>query len=119
MKRQKEVKKKRINGRTKGHAFERTIAEEFRQLGYTNCQTSRLVSKHRDDQKVDLVGTGIWNLQLKAVEAKLDYHEILKSMPIEEGQINVVFHKKNRQGVTVTMSREDFYSLVKMLLENE
>lgn len=112
---------KKINARQKGHAYERKIAEEFRQLGYDKCLTSRLESKKRDDEKVDLCHTGNWNIQCKAVEKLGRYHDILDTMPVEEENINVIFHKINRKGEVVAMRKEDFYRIILRLdkLEKE
>lgn len=70
------------------------------------------MSKQRDYEGVDLVNTGNLNVQCKAVEGNLKYHDILKEMPDEEGQINVIFHKKNRKGVVVILSKDDFYQMI-------
>ena len=66
-----------------------------------------------DDLKVDLVNTGRFSLQLKATEKAPNFQEVLKSMP--DIGINVVFHKRNRTGEVVIMSKEDFYSLLSEL----
>lgn len=108
--------KRKINARQKGHTYERKIAEEFRQLGYTECLTSRLESKRQDDLGIDLCHTGIWAVQCKAVEKLGSYHDILKAMPKHE-RINVLFHKRNNKGETVTMSKDDFYIIIKHLNE--
>ena len=102
-----------INSRDKGHAYERKLAKEFRKLGYAECRTSREVSKIRDNMGVDLCGLPDFNVQAKAVEKLGSVHEILKSMPKEEGVTNVVFHKRNRKGEVVSIKKEDFYKLIK------
>lgn len=99
-----------MNGRNKGHAYERKIAKEFRDLGYEDCATSRYESKKMDDLKVDLVNTGDYHVQCKAVEKGVYPHKILESMP--KDKIRVLFHKKNRQGEVVSMTKEDFYKLI-------
>lgn len=98
-----------INGRTKGHQFERKLAQIFREKGYPECTTSRYSSKEQDDLKIDLCGTGDWQIQAKAVE-KLSPspHEILNSMP--KGK-NLLFWKKNQKGTIVCMSEELFWQL--------
>ena len=101
-----------INARNKGSAYERKLAKEFRELGYTECRTSREVSKIRDNMGVDLCGVPDFNVQAKAVENLGSVHMILKSMPEEVGVTNVVFHKRNRKGEVVSMKKEDFYKLI-------
>lgn len=98
--------------------MERRLVQLFRELGYSRCLTSRLESKARDYAKVDLCHTGIWNVQSKAVEGMGSAHSVLASMPEEAGQINVVFHKKSRQGTIVSMTEEDFVDIVKLLIKS-
>ena len=100
----------KINARNKGNQYERDLANELKEF-FPDVVTSRSESKRTDDKGVDFCYTGIFNIQAKAVEKlRGGHHEILKRMP-KEG-INVVFHKRNLKGTTVTMSKEDFYSLV-------
>lgn len=99
-----------VNGRHKGHAFERALAQLFRDLGL-KCTTSRYSSKELDDKKVDLCGLPI-NVQAKAVEKLGCMHKILDTMP-KDDKMNVVFHKKNRKGTIVAMTQDDFLSLLK------
>lgn len=105
--------------RRKGHTYERTLAKEFRELGYFDCVTSRSESKKRDDEVVDLCFTGEWNVQAKNTANQPNFILLLKSMPKEKGQINLVFHKKTRVGETVTMKKEDFYLLIRKLKKYE
>lgn len=107
------------NGRNKGNAYERKLAKEFRELGFVNCKTSRYESKMLDDLKVDLTNTGFFNVQAKAVERlSPTHHDILESMP-KDSNYNVIFHKRNRKGDIVVMSKDDFYELVQMLINCE
>ena len=100
--------------RNKGNSYERKIAQEFRDLGYTDCKTSRYESKMLDDMKVDLTNTKPYNVQLKAVEKLGILHNVLAEMP-DDDNINVVFHKVSRKGEVVAMYKEDFYELIKQL----
>jgi translation elongation factor EF-Ts len=101
-----------VNGRQKGHAFERRLAQTFREKGWEKCLTSRLESKLRDDEKVDLMHTEPFNIQAKAIENMGAAHKVLSEMP-DDGNMNLVFHKKNRLGVVVSMTEEDFWILAK------
>lgn len=104
-----------INGRQKGHAYERELAKKFRENGFNECVSSRLESKAEDDRGGDLCFTGEWRVQAKAVERlSPQMHEVLDRMH-SDGKINVVFHKRNRKGTTVTMSEEDFWGIVRRL----
>lgn len=108
----------RINARNKGNAFERDMAEWFRTLGWERCVTSRAESKNKDDQGIDLCYTEPFNIQLKAVENMGSAHKVLADMP-NDSFYNVVFHKKNRQGVVVSMDLDDFREILMMLKANK
>lgn len=102
--------------RTKGHTFERKMAEELREFFPDVC-TSRAESKRLDDKGVDLAFTNKFNFQCKAVE-KLSpsYHDILMSMP-DDDDINIILHKRNRKGIVVSMNFEDFKKILYILKE--
>jgi hypothetical protein len=106
-----------VNGRIKGHAYERATVAQFKTLGFPDAVTSRYESKSMDDQKVDLCNTYPFHVQCKAVE-KLpkSYHAILDEMP--DHGVNILLHKKNRQGTVVALKESDFYRIVKVLVEN-
>lgn len=106
------------SSRIKGHAFERAMAEHFRLLGYSNCRTSRYESKMLDDQDIDLTNTKPFNIQCKAVENLGSAHDTLDAMP-KDDNYNVVVHKRNRKGVVVSMSLEDFSEIIQMLFINQ
>ena len=112
-----EVKRK-VNGRAKGHTFERKLAKLFVEMGWTKCRTSRNESRARDDEKVDLCNTVPFNIQAKAVEKLGSMHDILASMPKEEGNYNIVWHKRNNKGSVVSMTEKDFLKLLNLLIEN-
>lgn len=102
-----------INARTKGHNYERRIVQEFINLGWINAKTSRKANPELDALKVDLVETNPFQVQCKAVEAGINYHKLLKSMPNND-QHNVIFHKRNGHQVVV-MDKDTFYLLIKNL----
>ena len=104
--------KRKINSRKKGHGFELSTIDKFKALGW-ECVSSRSESKRLDDAKVDLCYTDPFQVQCKAVETAPNMHTLLKSMPQNE-KLNVVFHKRNHKGVTVTMTEDDFFALVKL-----
>ena len=107
----------KINSRAKGHSFERQIAKLFRDMGFP-CTTSRLSSKERDDSGFDLCGTGMFNVQLKAVERLGSYHEILSSMKEEKGKHKIVIHKRNNKGSVVVMELGAAMELLEMMIQN-
>jgi len=106
---------KRIHSRNKGKSFELACVKFFKNLGYLTAVTSRLMSKYWDDRGVDLLNTGIFHVQCKAVEKLEPYHDILAAMPQDTAKLNIVMHKRNRKGVVVAMTQEDFETLVNLL----
>lgn len=103
--------KKGKSARQKGHAYERKIKNEMIDLGFTQCETSRYESKKLDDAKVDLCNTGPFYVQCKAVENMGAAHKVLAEMPGGD-KIDLVFHKRNRKGEVVSMSKDNFYRLI-------
>lgn len=109
--------KKKINARQKGHAYERAIVNELKDLGFEDCSTSRYSNRRLDDMKVDIDGMPMFHVQCKAIENMGSAHKVLKEMP-EDEKYNVVFHKRNNMGSVVSMSKEDFYEIL-TILKNE
>lgn len=107
--------------RSAGHALERDSVKLLREF-FPKAVTSRAESRNRDDQKVDLCHTGFLNVQCKCYSKILKYPEILDEMPIEEGQMNVIFDRQTRKtdngrfmkrGEYVHMHLEDFLILIR------
>lgn len=106
--------------RTKGHNFERTIVNYLKSLGYSKAMTTRLGSRLMDAAKIDVCNVP-FNVQCKAVEAKIDYHnlteeiteEIAKLVP-ERGEYPIViFHKRNKK-TNVIMTLDEFDKFMHM-----
>ena len=116
--------KSKPNVRRIGHNYERKIAKELRDLGFSRASTSRATSRIMDDAKIDINGV-TYNIQCKAVKTGLNVFLVLDEMdktipilvPEREDYINIVFHKKERNEVVV-LRKEDWYLIVKNLLEN-
>lgn len=106
-----------MNARNAGHNYERTLAAEMREIGFDACVTSRSESKSRDDAGVDLCFTGPLNIQAKRWKSAPSYHETLRAMPDEPGQINCIFHKRPHRGEVVVMAKADFMEMVGTLLK--
>ena len=113
--------------RNAGHQAEREEAKIYRDLGYSKAATSRYESRSRDDQKIDLTGTGPWNVQVKVYQNIPNYHKILNEMPQEEGQINMICHTKvekskkgkfMKKGKYCTIKAEDMYRIQRLLMEH-
>jgi hypothetical protein len=101
------------SARAKGHGYELQVRDFFRELGYTECVSSRSESKNLDDKGVDLCFTGPYYVQCKAVEALGSMHKVLAEMP-KEDKLNLVFHKRSRQGTIVAMDLKTFQALAKV-----
>lgn len=100
-----------MNSRTKGHGFERAMAERLRAI-WPECYTTRYKgSPFLDSIGVDLVGTPGYNIQLKAMERTPAYQDILKSMPNDEN-INLIIHKRNNKGSVVVLRLDDFLKMI-------
>lgn len=103
--------------RTRGHSYERQIAKEFRDAGWSSACTTRYASRMKDDQKIDIFDTNPFNVQCKATNKCINYHQILQEMP-KDLNYNVIFNKLTSKGEFVIISKEDFYELINMLKDN-
>lgn len=106
------------NNRTAGHQFERDTVNRLKALGFENASTSRYTSRERDDAKVDLCGIDPLNVQCKYTQA-INMHKVLKEMPTEENNYNLVYHKRKNQGTVVAMSLSDWEEILGILLEEK
>lgn len=121
---EEKVKKQRNlkRNRARGNAYECTIAQELRELGYPNIKTSRSESKAMDDRKVDLVDLDnrlCFYPQLKATMNTPDYFGIEKQCPLKDKPF-VIFWKKIKatestfrsEGELVMLPKKFFYKLI-------
>jgi Holliday junction resolvase len=106
--------------RTKGHNFERVIVNWLRKLGYSRAITTRLGSRLMDAAKIDVCNVP-FNVQCKAVEAKIDYHELTKEISEEIAKLVpergeypiVIFHKKDKK-TNVIMTLDEFEKFMRL-----
>jgi len=115
------IKRGGSRNRSAGNGFERECVQILKEF-YPKCVTSRAESRNRDNQKVDLCYTGFLNVQCKNYSKILKYPEIIDEMPVEEGQMNVIFDRQTRknksgrfmkEGEYVHMRLEDFLELIR------
>lgn len=111
------------NNRTAGNNYERTLAQEYRDLGFDKAATSRYVSRERDDAKVDLCYTVPFNVQAKYTKNYPNMFSLLDEMP-KDNNFNVIHHKKNiGVGKTpeeiVVLKKEDWFEIIKILKGNK
>jgi hypothetical protein len=79
-----------VNNRRRGHGWELETIHQLKAL-FPKAVSSRQESRTLDAAKVDICYTPPFNFQCKLHTQKVNYPEILASMP-EEG-INVILHK--------------------------
>lgn len=108
----------KINARNKGNSYELKVIRELNSMYWPGAVSSRSESKRKDDAGIDICYTDPYNIQCKAVERLGNIHQVLNSMPKDEN-INLVFHKRNRQGEVVSMTKEDFYKIIKQIHEKQ
>lgn len=108
--------------RTKGHNFERTTVNWLRKLGFTEAITTRLGSRLMDAAKIDVCNVP-FNVQCKAVEAKIDYHKLTDEITAEIEKLVpdrlpfpiMIFHKRNKK-TSVVMTIDEFEKLLLMFV---
>lgn len=111
------VPSKGSKSRRKGHNYERDIVKFFNKLGF-KALTTRNASRLMDNAKIDIYGLP-FNVQCKAVEARIEYHnltkeitdQILKLCPDRSNFPIIIFHKRKKK-TTVTMTLEEFEKLI-------
>lgn len=122
--------------RTKGHDAERYYAQEFRDIGYDKCKTSRYGSRMHDDCAIDLIFIP-FNVQIKAGKQRaMNPSKVLRDIDErtlevfpdgspELENINMVIHKKevgrgnkrDKYDEIVVMAWEDVKVLLSKLLD--
>lgn len=118
-------RKRSISGnRNAGNRYERALVHDFRELGYSSCQTSRFSNRLLDYCKVDLNMPDL-NIQAKYVKNNINYLKEFSDMktlltenyPERTNYISTVFHKRGTNELVV-MSKKDFYRIWKALIDN-
>jgi len=99
--------------RTKGHNYERQIVRELKRI-FPDAVTSRAGARGEDILGIDIINTGMFNIQTKAREHLNPFDVLNNEMPNDSG-INIVFWKRNRQGDVIVMDKNDFYDILEML----
>lgn len=112
----------RRNNRTAGHNWELACIKLLKHI-FPRAVSSRAESRNRDAAKVDICYTEFLNVQCKNYSKCLKYDEVLDEMPIEEGQMNIIFDRQTRKhkngrfmkkGEYAHMHLEDFIKLIEM-----
>lgn len=117
--------------RNTGHSLERECVNKFKEIGFKHVRSSRLVSRSRDNQKIDLAnedelenGRFPYNVQCKSITGTLNYVKVMEEIPVVKGVKNVVIHKRTEKSETgrfmtkgkyAFMNASDFFELVREL----
>lgn len=118
-------KKKSIGARNRrrGNDYERKIAKELRDLGFSGVVTSRSESKNMDNNKVDLIDTENklpCYIQLKKTTSTPQYFSIQKETTVPKDKFVILWNKQKNindrfmsEGEVFIVPKELFYELIK------
>lgn len=103
-----------VNSKQKGTRFERTLASIFRGYGYGKSRRTAQYCGNTGDAP-DVVGLPGIHVEAKHQERMMLYDWIEQAKRDSEGSGNlpVVFHKKNRSEILVSMTLDVFMQLYK------
>lgn len=100
-----------MNSREKGKRGELEVAKVLREYGYNTRRGVQYCGANGDADVVGLPGV---HLEIKRTERlNLDKAMEQSCRDAKEGEMPVVFHRKNRQPWRVTMNAMDFMKLYK------
>lgn len=109
----------------RGNNFERKIAKDLRDLGFTQVVTSRSESKSTDDNKVDIIDKGKqlpfdMQIQTKKTSSTPSYFGIREQSTVDNESFVIIWSKTERKGEKmmtvgncVMMDLKMFYKLIK------
>jgi hypothetical protein len=105
-----------VNGRNKGNAYERMLAQEYRDLGFCDCVTSRSESKRTDDKGIDLCYTDPFAVQAKNYTT-FSSSKIIKTLDeMDTDTLYPLVHLKiTRAGEIVALKKSDWYEILGMM----
>lgn len=103
-----------INSKQKGARFERQLAGMFKDYGYSGARRTAQYCGNTGDAS-DVVGLDGIHIEAKHQErmSLYDWIDQAKRDSKNTGNIPVVFHKKNRAEILVTMQFDSFMKLYK------
>tara|TARA_X000001382_G_scaffold130921_2_gene127870 strand:+ start:1358 stop:1723 length:366 start_codon:yes stop_codon:yes gene_type:complete len=114
--------------RNAGHAYERKIRNELKQLGYTDVVTSRSESRNMDNMGVDLFGDSLpFHVQCKRSKQNLNSFDLIHRENAPNDKPIVIFHDKvvrrgtrfRSLGEFVTMDKQIFYDIISRLSDGK
>ena len=101
-----------VKSKRKGARFERELASIFREYGYTGSRRTAQYCGNTGDAS-DVVGLSGLHIEAKRQEQMrlYDWMEQAKRDSKDTGNMPVVFHKKNRAEILVTMQLDTFMEI--------
>ena len=109
-----------LNSKKKWNRYELDVRKMYKELWF-NTETSRYANRKRDDEKVDLVNTWIFNVQCKHYKNLSVWKviDVLKEMPEEYDKINIVHSKITHKWSCVIIDEKDWINLVDKYIIND
>lgn len=98
--------------RTKGHSYERKVAQDFRGIGYP--EAGRHLEYQEDEANgIDLKGTGCFLVQTKAMKKQPNIPEVMLKIKGSNGTIPLIVFKIDNKGEYAVFRWKDAQSLIK------
>lgn len=95
--------------REKGKRFERALAAKLREYGYDCRRGQQYCGKNGD---ADVIGLNGIHIEAKHQERMMLYDWMAQAKhDAKEGELPVVFHKKNNAAILTTMELQDWIEL--------
>lgn len=101
----------KINSRTKGHSFEREIAQRLKPI----FPFVKRLLEYQEGFGFDLTGTGWFHIQCKRYKKSVPMSKI-NEIPLSDKFMPVLISKCDREPIYVTMKFDDWLSLVTFYL---
>ena len=102
--------KKMINSKQKGARFERALAKLFTEQGYDSRRTQQYCGA--TEESSDVVGLPYIHVEAKHYKRQaFDYDWMAQAKRDANGNIPAVFHKIDNHEVLVTMTLEDWFTI--------
>ena len=100
-----------MNSKVKGKRFELELAAKLREYGYDARRTVQYSGK--TEESADVIGLPGIHIEAKHQETMRLYEWMAQAVRDAKGTLPAVFHRKNKEGILVTMRFEDWMQLYK------
>jgi len=104
------------SARKKGHNFECKCAQDFRGIGYDKCITSRQGNRLADENGIDLLNTGGFDIQCKNYAS---YRPVGTIFEIHGHKVPIVITNAARQPTMAIIPWKDLMNLIKVNGDNK